>query len=83
MCTEAANKENLEFDAVGKGDVGTYSCNASNVAGYVYKVVYVSILTQEPYFVEGPRTKQVREIHIVRTTSHQDQYEQGTAFGVL
>ena len=52
---EFNDKEILTIPSIEPKDVGTYACNASNTAGYDYKVVYLNILTQKPYFTEKPR----------------------------
>ena len=49
------DKETLTIPSVNPSHVGTYACNASNVAGYDYKMVYLNILTQPPFFIEKPR----------------------------
>ena len=49
----------MTIERVNKEDEGTYACNASNVAGYDYKMVFLSILTQAPIFIEKPRDRTV------------------------
>ena len=50
-----SDKNELKIPSVFQHNVGTYACNASNLAGYDYKSVYLSILTRAPYIVEKPR----------------------------
>ena len=61
VLSEYDGKEALVIDEVNRETMGTYACNASNVAGYVYKVVPVNILVQRPFFLEkmGKRTAAV------------------------
>mgnify|MGYP001195513494 CR=1 FL=1 len=40
---------------IGPADVANYACNASNVAGYEYKDVYLNILTVAADITDGPR----------------------------
>ena len=44
----------LRIGSTTKEDVGTYACNASNLAGYAYKMVYLNFVTLAPYFLESP-----------------------------
>ena len=39
--------------------VGTYACNASNSAGYVYKNVIVNLLTEGAKIIRGPEKYQI------------------------
>ena len=48
------DSKSLHIEAVNEDSSGTYACNASNQYGYVYKMVPVSILEQEPSLVEEP-----------------------------
>ena len=50
---ETGNK--LVLNNIGSADVGNYACNASNVAGYEYKDVYLNILTVTAAIYDGPR----------------------------
>ena len=45
----------LVIHNIGVGDVANYACNASNVAGYEYKDVYLNVLTVVAVIIEGPR----------------------------
>lgn len=45
----------LVLHNIGPADVANYACNASNVAGYEYKDVYLNILTVVADIVDGPR----------------------------
>ena len=47
--------ENLIIPALKQSDVANYACNASNIAGYVYKNVIVNILTVAAKIKEGPK----------------------------
>jgi hypothetical protein len=47
--------ENLIIPALQQSDVANYACNASNIAGYVYKNVIVNILTVAAKIKEGPK----------------------------
>ena len=62
------DKETLTIASIDPSHVGTYACNASNIAGYDYKVVYLNILTQPPIFTERPRntTKSIGQEAIFR-----------------
>ena len=40
------DQEYLTFETVDESNVATYACNASNEAGYVYKMFYLNILNQ-------------------------------------
>ncbi len=40
---EARDQEYLAYENVGEEHIGTYACNASNVAGYTYKVSCVDL----------------------------------------
>ena len=53
------DKETLTIPNITPDHIGTYACNASNLYGYEYKVVYLNILTQEPIFTEKPRNRTV------------------------
>ncbi|KAJ3639541.1 hypothetical protein Zmor_002896 [Zophobas morio] len=41
-----------------KGDTGNYGCNATNSLGYVYKDVYVNVLSLPPEIIEAPKDTQ-------------------------
>ena len=56
---DANDLNELAIQSVGPEDIGTYSCNASNSVGYVYKVVYLIILNQDPFFLETPTNRTV------------------------
>ncbi len=47
----------LVIHNIGVGDVANYACNASNVAGYEYKDVYLNVLTVVAVIKEGPRSQ--------------------------
>lgn len=49
----------LVLHNIGPGDVANYACNASNIAGYEYKDVYLNILTLPATITEGPRDQVV------------------------
>ena len=51
--------DTLVFPSLGEEDVANYACNASNIAGYEYKNVILSILTMTPRIKEGPRDHHV------------------------
>lgn len=55
-------QEKLTIPSIDPSHIGTYACNASNVAGYIYKVVYLNILTQPPIFTETPRNGSIVSI---------------------
>ena len=46
--------QQLVLHNIGRQDVANYACNASNIAGYVYKDVYLTILTVSADIKEGP-----------------------------
>ncbi|RZB77529.1 neuroglian, partial [Asbolus verrucosus] len=41
-----------------KNDTGNYGCNATNSLGYVYKDVYVNVLSLPPEIIEAPQNTQ-------------------------
>lgn len=43
------------ISSVSKEDTGNYGCNASNALGYVYRDVYLNVLTLPPEITEPPR----------------------------
>ena len=47
--------DTLVIPSLGQEDVANYACNASNIAGYEYKNVILSILTMKPRIKEGPK----------------------------
>ncbi len=47
----------LVIHNIGVSDVANYACNASNVAGYEYKDVYLNVLTVAAVITEGPRNQ--------------------------
>ena len=47
------------MERVGQEDEGTYACNASNLVGYDYAMNVLSILTEQPLFLESPRNRTV------------------------
>lgn len=47
----------LVIHNIGVVDVANYACNASNVAGYEYKDVYLNVLTVGAVITEGPRNQ--------------------------
>ena len=49
----------LTINSVKEDMVGTYACNATNLAGYVYKSVPLNILKQAPIILEKPMNKNV------------------------
>ena len=51
--------DTLLIPSLGEEDVANYACNASNIAGYEYKNVILSILTMTPRIKEGPREHHV------------------------
>jgi len=53
MVGETGNK--LVLNNIGSADVANYACNASNIAGYEYKDVYLNILTVSATIHDGPR----------------------------
>lgn len=56
---QGTDRPRLTIPSITTDDVAAYACNASNEAGYDYKTVYLSILTQEPIFIEQPRDRKV------------------------
>ena len=53
------NDNSLTIVSVKEDMVGTYACNATNLAGYVYKSVRVNILKQAPIILEKPMSKNI------------------------
>ncbi|KAJ8955459.1 hypothetical protein NQ318_003559 [Aromia moschata] len=51
-----------------KNDTGNYGCNATNSLGYVYKDVYVNVLSLAPEITEAPRDTQVVDNQDVNMT---------------
>ena len=49
--------KSLTVNSVKEDTVGTYACNATNLAGYTYKSVPLNILKQSPLFLEKPINK--------------------------
>ena len=45
----------LVVEHLSKEDVANYACNASNAGGYVYKNVYLNMLTVAAHITQGPR----------------------------
>jgi hypothetical protein len=56
----------LTIPWVNGDSIGTYACNASNSGGYVYKSVYLNIISQKPALIEemGNRTAAVGQVKL-------------------
>ena len=54
-----SSTNSLTINSVKEDMVGTYACNATNLAGYVYKSVPLNILKQAPIIVEKPMSRNI------------------------
>ena len=71
VLSEFNNLNELVIESVDVSNIGTYACNASNSVGYAYKVFYLNILNQPPYFTEFPvnRTVSIGQEVILRCSA--------------
>ncbi|KAJ8985876.1 hypothetical protein NQ317_006250 [Molorchus minor] len=61
-------KNRIIIERLVKNDTGNYGCNATNSLGYVYKDVYINVLSLAPEIVETPRDTQVVDVQDVNMT---------------